>query len=275
MKFQGIFLAIIALIALQGCTTTRTSDTARTGMEQLLISNAVDQALDKYDFSTLYGRTVFLDQTYLDCVDKGYLTASLRERILVNGGRIATSKDESDVVMEVRSGGLGTDNTETFVGTPNLSVPGLLPIELPEVKIWNRKRQLATAKLGILAYDTKRGTYFNHGGQSLARADDSKWFLLGIGPFQDGSVRSEIREGTQAAYAVSRYNAPTDAPVYIGSRPDSASAQPQTPPVAMQGGPPMLPSSQYQPVPTAQPAGYFPNTQPMPNRTPAGPNLQP
>ena len=38
---------ILALLVGSGCTTARQSDTARTAREQLLISNAVDQALAK------------------------------------------------------------------------------------------------------------------------------------------------------------------------------------------------------------------------------------
>jgi len=38
---------------------------------------------------------------------------------------------------------------------------------------------MGTAKIGILAYETKTGNVYQQGGQSLARSDDTKWFLLG------------------------------------------------------------------------------------------------
>jgi hypothetical protein len=199
-------------------------------MEQLLISNAVDQALDKFDFSTLHGRTVYIDDKYLDCVDKGYLLASIRERALCNGARIAPKIDESDVALEVRSGAIGTDNSETFVGIPNMSVPGILPLEVPEVKIWNRTRHMGTAKIGILAYDTKSGTLFNHGGQALARSDDSNWFMFGVGPFQNGSVRTEVSEGTAQSHALARH-VPHQPPELISYRPEFP-VQPQAEPSA-------------------------------------------
>ncbi len=209
-----------------GCTTTRTSDTARTGIEQLLISNAVDQALEKYDFRSLQGRKVFIDDKYLDSVDKGYLLSCIRERTLYNGAQISSKVEDADVTLEIRSGGVGTDNLETFVGIPNMSIPGLLPIEIPDVKIWNRTSQTGTAKLGILAYETKTGNVFQHGGQSLARSDDTKWFLLGIGPFQSGTVKSEVESASVNPTAIAR-SMPVQQSTYLAN--DNASLHPAQP----------------------------------------------
>jgi len=66
----------LALSAL-GCASTKTSNTARTGTEQLLITNAVDQALDKIDFRAFRGHTVYLDDRYVECLDKQYVIASV------------------------------------------------------------------------------------------------------------------------------------------------------------------------------------------------------
>ena len=232
-----------------GFTTTRTTDTARTGMEQLLISNAVDQALDKYDFQALQGKSVFIDEKYLDSVDKGYLLSSIRERVLYNGGRLAAKAEDSDVTLEIRSGSVGTDNLENFVGIPNMSVPGIVPIEIPEVKLWNRTSQMGTAKLGILAYETQSGTVYQQGGQALARSDDTKWFVMGLGPFQSGTVKSEVQSSTASPAALARAipNYPAN---YVASRPESLSPPPSVP------DSPMVPSGS--PV---YPAAYpYPNT---------------
>ncbi len=190
--------AVSLHLLVSGCTTTGTSNTARTGMEQLLISNAVDQALSKYNFQGLAGAKVFIDNQYLEGVDKGYILGSLRDRALQHGVRLVAKAEEADIVMEVRSGGVGTDSTETYVGMPGIAIPGPMPVELPEVRVWNRSSQLGTAKLGIVAYDVKQGHLIDFGGFSLARSDDTNWFLLGIGPFQNGTVREEVSLATNA-----------------------------------------------------------------------------
>ena len=116
-----VFLLFLLAATSIGCTTTRTSNTDRTGLEQMLISNAIDSAVDANQFSSVRNRNVFLDEKYLECTDKAYVLGSIRSRVLDNGGRLVASVDDADVVMEVRSGGVGTDNTDKYVGLPAVS----------------------------------------------------------------------------------------------------------------------------------------------------------
>ena len=195
-------LAVAAAGSLTGCASTSSSDTGRTGMEQLLLSDAVDQSLAKIDFRPLAGKSVFVDPQYLDCVDKGYVVSGVRHRVVTAGGRLAADVDSSDCVCEIRSGGVGTDRQESYVGTPNLSLPGISPIEIPEIKLWNKDRQMATAKIGVMVYDTKTRVPLGPGGMSLARSDDSNTFLMGVGPWQGGSVKQTIKTGVRTGRAV-------------------------------------------------------------------------
>ena len=188
-------LSLIACAACLGCSTTRTTDTARTGMEQLLISNAIDQTLNKTALPDVAGKTVYLEEKYLDSVDKGYIVGTMRRKLLNAGGLLVDKKEGSQVTIELCSGGVGTDNVESFIGSPGLTVPGL-PVELPEVRLYEKKSQFGTAKLGIVAYDTPSGQMVYDGGRGLARSEDSNVTVLGIGPFQEGSVRNELNQAT-------------------------------------------------------------------------------
>lgn len=177
---------------LSGCTSLKRTDTARTGREQLLVSNAIDQSLSKVSFESFGGRAVFLEDKYLDCVDKGYVTASVRHRLARSGARIATKLDDADILLEMRSGGVGTDFADSFLGTPAIAV-GVASI--PEVKFMSRTNQSAVAKIGLAAYDAKTMQLLGDGGMSLAMSDDNNWNVFGVGPFQNGSVRREIERG--------------------------------------------------------------------------------
>ncbi len=188
---------LTAAVLFAGCTSTRTTDTARTGLEQLLISNAIDQALDKVALPTVAGRKVFVDDKYLEAVDKGYILGSLRQKLMANGAHVVDAKEGSDMTLEIFSGGVGTDNAESYVGVPGLTVPGL-PVELPEVRIYEKKSQFGTAKLGMVAYATTTGDLLYDSGSTLARANDSNWSIMGVGPFQEGSVREEVNRSTGA-----------------------------------------------------------------------------
>ena len=147
---------LIAAMLFTGCTTTRTTDTARTGLEQLLISNAVDQTLDKVALPPVTGRKVFVEDKFLEAVDKGYILGSLRQRLMANGAQLVDAKDGSDLTIEIFSGGVGTDNVEMYAGVPGLTVPGM-PVEIPEVRVYEKSSQYGTAKLGLVAYATTTG----------------------------------------------------------------------------------------------------------------------
>ena len=194
---SSIYICCIAMIAtLTGCTTTRTSDTARTGMEQLLISNAVDQTLNKTAIPPVEGRKVFIEEKYLDgAVDKGYVIARTRQKLLNHGAFLVDKKEDSEITIELCSGGVGTDNVASFIGLPGLTVPGL-PIELPEIRMYEKSSQFGTAKIGLVSYATGNGQLIYDSGTPLARADDSRWSVLGIGPFQNGTVREEVNINT-------------------------------------------------------------------------------
>ncbi|HMO14177.1 MAG TPA: hypothetical protein PKD64_07565 [Pirellulaceae bacterium] len=196
---------ILALFgAILGCTAQRTSDTSRTGIEQLLISNAIDQTLDRTPLPPVEGRKVFIDSQYLDAVDKGYLVGTIRHRLLQQGAQLVDAKDGSEITLEVRSGGVGTDNTSSFIGMPAIAMPGPMPLSLPEVRLFDRQSQFGTAKIGIVAYETETGSIFFDSGRSLARASDNKWSVLGLGPFQTGEVRDEVNAATNRSSFTTR-----------------------------------------------------------------------
>lgn len=200
------FLAGLAVCTFAGCSASRTSNTARTSIEQLLISNAVDQALDKVAFSTFAGYRVRVEDKYVDCVDKSYVIASVRHRLLNAGAQLVETADDADVVIELRSGVVGTTGSESFIGFPEVTLPGMLT--LPEVRIAERKRQQGTAKIGIVAYDPKTRQILGNGGVTLASSDDNNWYMVGIGPFQSGSLSKEVTRSTTGPAAQVRQQLP-------------------------------------------------------------------
>jgi hypothetical protein len=190
-----------------GCTSTQSSNTARTGKEQILITNAVDQSLSKIDFQPFTGTNVFLDAQYADCVDKGYVIGSIRHRLVTSGARLVETRDAADVVLELRTGAVGTDTSESFVGVPEVTLPGM--ITLPEVRVLTRSHQSGIAKLGLVAIDARTGAALGTGGQTLAQSQDNNWYLLGMGPMQTGHVRDEVERSTTGSSALMRSPLPT------------------------------------------------------------------
>lgn len=193
-RFQRIVTILLLALSLTGCANMKKSDTARTGKEQLLISNAVDQSLSKVNFEPFAGRNVYVEEKYLDCVDKGYVASSIRHRVARAGGTLVTKVDDADIYLEPRSGGVGTDNADSYLGIPEIVLPGMLT--LPEVKLISRSNQTAVAKIGMAAYDARSMNLLGEGGNSLSKSTDNNWFVFGAGPYQEGTVKREVARST-------------------------------------------------------------------------------
>src|SRR5262245_33442658 len=183
----------MCLGAIAGCGTTRMTDSSRTGTEQLLISNAIDQAVTKLDFRLLAGKTVYFDPQYLDgTVDKGYLISSLRQHILASGCLLQEERAKATYVVEARSGGVGTDTNSLLVGVPQMNLPTVvpgMPTVIPEIPLAKKSNQQAAAKIAVFAYNRVSGERVWQSGVLEARSTSRDLWLFGAGPFQNGSIR--------------------------------------------------------------------------------------
>lgn len=196
LRWDFLFYLAGLALAISGCATTKESDTARTGIEQLLISSAVDEALNRIDFTPIRGAKVHLEEKYLDCVDKNYVIVALHERLFANGCVLAAKPEEADVIMHVTSGGVGTDRQEKYVGISEIPLPPPSPISIPQVSLLSRTRANGTAKLRIVAFDAKNRQPVIRGDAVLARSDFKSWKVLGAGPVESGSVPTDIIAAT-------------------------------------------------------------------------------
>src|SRR4051812_17142436 len=154
-------LAASVLIAAWGCGSTKVTGTARTGTEQLLLTNAWDKALHRVDFRPLTGVPVYLDTTHVTAVDQGWVVSSLRQAMLHQGVLIRPKPEQAQFVMEAAVGAYGTDEDSFLVGIPQTTVPNVMPGvpsgTIPEVTLAKRSRQQAVAKLSLFAYDRASG----------------------------------------------------------------------------------------------------------------------
>ena len=161
-------------------------------MEQLLVSTAIDSALDKIDFESLARARVFVDERLLECTDEKYVVGSVRQRVFQAGCQLVEKANDADIVLELYSGAVGTDRSEGFIGTPAISMPGPMPIQLPELKLLSQTSQYGTAKIGVVAYDAKTRQALSSGALSRARSENSNWTILGFVPYSSGNMDDEV-----------------------------------------------------------------------------------
>jgi len=201
---RALSLALAGLCTLAfGCGTT----TQRLATEQLLISDAVDQAISQIDFDSLRYKKVFLDTTYLQpikgvgFVNAEYIISSLRQQLTASRCLIQEDRETADIIVEPRVGALGTNGHEVTYGIPQNSAISTAaaafsssPIpSVPEISFGRSDAQSGIAKIIVFAFDKETKQPVWQSGIARAESNSNNTWVLGAGPFQKGSVHDNVR----------------------------------------------------------------------------------
>ncbi|HEX8204140.1 MAG TPA: DUF6655 family protein [Isosphaeraceae bacterium] len=196
-RTAAALLATLALTLAWGCGSTKMTGTARTGTEQLLLTDAWDKALQRVDFRPLTGVPIYLDTTNVTAVDQGWVVSSLRQALLAQGVLLRAKPEQAQWIVEARVGAYGTDDHNFLIGVPQVSVPPTIPGlpagTIPEIPLMKKTDQQAVAKLALFAYDRASGQIVWNSGTALATSNAKDVYIGGLGPIQSGTVR----EGTE------------------------------------------------------------------------------
>ncbi len=144
-----------------GCGTRTFTNTDRAAIEQLLLSGAVDNALEKLDIPQLAGKKTYLDFTNLKSYDLEYVKAAVRARFAEIGAHLVENAEQADYVAEISSGALGTEYKSSILGIPAIPVPGS-PTPLPELALARSIEQTGIAKLLVLVHSNGKVVSTGH-----------------------------------------------------------------------------------------------------------------
>ena len=190
-----IWLSVVGALAANGCGTTRWTNSPRTGTELLLISDAIDRSVDRMDFRAMADESVFLDSQYLrGTIDEGYIVSSLRQKLLASGCALTEERAKAQFIVEARSGGVGTDQTDLVFGVPSVNIPPILgsvggvPPSIPEIPLIKKTAQKAVAKLAVFAYERANGRAVWQSGATPVGSVAKATYIFGAGPFQQGTI---------------------------------------------------------------------------------------
>jgi hypothetical protein len=195
-------------LASLGCSTVRITDPPRTATEQFLLSEAAAEAVDGLNFSTLRGRAVWVEDAYFAASEAQFVLGQMRAKMLMEGIRLVPERELADVVVEVRSGGVGIDRYGFLLGAaasilPSSVVTGdsddaSLPIATPELSILKNMDQRAIAGVSYVAYWRDTGEIVAASGPYIGRAFRDDWWYFGLGPKSRGDI-PPVQESRDAA----------------------------------------------------------------------------
>ena len=191
MLNQVLLPGLAAVMAISaGCSSYRESNTVRAPEEQMLLSKAVDYALEGSIPSGLAGRRVFVDVTNLECPDKAYVTDAVRQGLGSKGARIVDKAGEADAVVTVRAGMLATQSGASMVGIPGFKLPSPLTsgtLETPELALFKRSAQEGFVKLCLTVYDANTKELLST-REGSARTTYNRWHILFLINFNTTNV---------------------------------------------------------------------------------------
>lgn len=208
-------LLIPLLLTAGGCATIRVTDPPRTATEQYLMSQAITAALRQLNVDGLRDRKVWLETGYFTGAEQvivngeirqrlfttpeqAFAAGELRERLLLAGARIVPDRKLAEVIVEVRSGGIGVDRLENLIGIPASVLNGIgvggstttagVPITTPEIALYKNTRQRGFASISFVAYRADTGEYLTSSGPYIGRTIRDDFWLFGAGPRTVGNI---------------------------------------------------------------------------------------
>ena len=198
--FKGaLVLAAAALIA--GCSSSRQSTTARTAIEQALISQSAEFAMAKFADPNLEGKTFAFDDTQFEATDKGFALSALRLHLLKNGLKESPKADDAELSIRGRSAISAIDDSEFLIGFPSIPViiPGAGTVSIPEIVLLGMKKQRGMSRMGMYAVTKSDGSLVHDFGTAADRTHYVRWRFLFIFSFRHTDLQEPYRKIAKAS----------------------------------------------------------------------------
>ena len=194
-----ISVCIFLFVFAGGCASVRITDPPQTATEQFLLSNAAQEAVGSFTFKSLFSRKVYVDSSHFAPAKKEFVLGEFRAGLFKAGAQIANDPNNAEIIIEVRSSGVGIDRYENLLGIPSIGAPAgaaagsaataSTPTVLtPELAITKNVRQYSFASIAYVAYWKDSGEVLVSEGPAVGKAVREDFWFLGIGPKTAGDI---------------------------------------------------------------------------------------
>ncbi len=206
-----LLLGLLAVALFSGCADVRVTQPERTATEQFLLSVSVGHAVERLNTSPLRGRDVYVDKSYFAASEQAFVIGELRAHLLNSGVRLVQKKKDAEIILEVRSGGVGIDQYDFLLGIPSIPFGALggltktgttqIPFRTPELALLKSNRQWGFASVAFVAYWADTGEVVANSGPHVGRSRREDYWFFGLGPRSTGNIPTvESPEKTGGAY---------------------------------------------------------------------------
>lgn len=180
MRHLPLIAVAACVLTLAACTSARKTMPKESATEQLLVSRAVDEAVEQLNLPIPAGTPVHLATGGVMGTHAEYAAAALRERILELGANLAGKPADAEMIVEVRAGALSIDEHKTLIGMPSFDVPIPLTgkVTTPELALYRRTERRGIAKFAATAYTAGEGELVGSTKPRYGFSHQRKWTVL-------------------------------------------------------------------------------------------------
>jgi hypothetical protein len=194
----ALLASVYALLITSGCASLRVTDPPRSADEQFLMSTAAQRAVAQLSTEALRDRKVYLDASYFNAPEQAFVTGEVRAKLLLGGVRLVPDRKEAQIILELRSGGVGVNHLEFLLGLASIPLPGIgvgsgstaatVTLATPELAILKNTKQQGFAGIAYVAYWADTGEVVTSSGPFVGKTYREDWWFLGIGPKTIGDI---------------------------------------------------------------------------------------
>ncbi|MGZ8386412.1 MAG: hypothetical protein ACXWWI_10650 [Nitrospira sp.] len=191
------FVLSILTALITGCALEQEmSRTPRTAVEQVLLTQAVEQSLENLSVRLPEGVNVDVDATGLESgrsplrmtnADLGAIDRPSRDILYIRdvvaaelgrrGYRVSARDTESPYLVRGMAESFGTMQGTIFVGMPPVQSV-LIPFSLPELTLYKNQSQSGYARLHLDIYDNRTGEFLGSTPKLVGRSFYNQYTLL-------------------------------------------------------------------------------------------------
>ena len=187
MKHLFLLLAAAAALLFSACSTPAVTNTARSSVEELLLSAVVERGVSSVDFEAYAGKTVCMDYSNLaPQVDKEFVQAYIELHLARYGITVAKEAADADYVVKATSSVLATDVDKFLLGIPSLPIPipyMNLSVVIPEIPIFMRIKRSAWGRFFFNIVDAKTNKPVQVVDGAKSEASYNNWVVCFV-PFK-------------------------------------------------------------------------------------------
>ena len=190
--------SILPILAFCGCATIRVTDPPETADQLFLESEATRLAVQRINADQLRDRKVFVDTTFLSTLRENtqdlsfrqvpqqflFLIAELRAKLLLGGARMVDKREDAEVIVEARSGGISINREDYLFGLSSITIPtegvASIPFQTPQLAILQSTKQYGFASVAIVAYWRDTGEIVSSSGPFVGRTARKDYWVFGF-----------------------------------------------------------------------------------------------